>query len=217
MTTERKLIVLDVDSTLTQDEGIDLLARYVSDEAAKEVSDVTARAMAGELDFAESLTARVQALAGLSLRDVASATALVRLSVGAETLVRSAQAAGHLVAAVSGGFHEMIDPLAADLGLDMHRANRFEVRDGLLTGKINGPIVDAEAKSASLRQWAEHHDIAPSNTVAVGDGGNDVLMLSAAGLGIAYMAKEVARAAADIVIDTPDLSLVLDEIGVRRV
>ena len=217
MTTERKLIVLDVDSTLTQDEGIDLLARYVSDEAAKEVSDVTARAMAGELDFAESLTARVQALAGLSLRDVASATALVRLSVGAETLVRSAQAAGHLVAAVSGGFHEMIDPLAADLGLDMHRANRFEVRDGLLTGKINGPIVDAGAKSASLRQWAEHHDIAPSNTVAVGDGGNDVLMLSAAGLGIAYMAKEVARAAADIVIDTPDLSLVLDEIGVRRV
>jgi len=121
VTTERKLIVLDVDSTLTQDEGIDLLARYVSDEAAREVSDVTARAMAGELDFAESLTARVQALAGLSLRDVASATALVRLSVGAETLVRSAQAAGHLVAAVSGGFHEMIDPLAADLGLDMHR------------------------------------------------------------------------------------------------
>ena len=217
MTTERKLIVLDVDSTLTQDEGIDLLARYVSDEAAKEVSDVTARAMAGELDFAESLTARVQALAGLSLRDVASATALVRLSVGAETLVRSAQAAGHLVAAVSGGFHEMIDPLAADLGLDMHRANRFEVRDGLLTGKISGPIVDADAKSASLREWAEHHDIAPSNTVAVGDGGNDVLMLSAAGLGIAYMAKEVARAAADIVIDTPDLSVVLDEIGVRRV
>lgn len=217
MTTERKLIVLDVDSTLTQDEGIDLLARYVSDEAAREVSDVTARAMAGELDFAESLTARVQALAGLSLGDVASATALVRLSVGAETLVRSAQAAGHLVAAVSGGFHEMIDPLAADLGLDMHRANRFEVRDGLLTGKINGPIVDAEAKSASLSEWAEHHDISPSNTVAVGDGGNDVLMLSAAGLGIAYMAKEVARAAADIVIDTPDLSLVLDEIGVRRV
>lgn len=217
MTTERKLIVLDVDSTLTQDEGIDLLARYVSDEAAREVSDITARAMAGELDFSESLVARVRALGGLSLDDVASATARVRLSVGAETLVRSAQAAGHLVAAVSGGFHQMIDPLAADLGLDMHRANRFEVQDGLLTGRIDGPIVDAEAKRDSLFRWAEQHDISRSNTVAVGDGGNDVLMLSAAGVGIAYMAKDVTRAAADIVINTPDLALVLDEIGVRRV
>ena len=217
MTAQRKLIVLDVDSTLTQDEGIDLLARYVSDEAAREVSNITALAMAGKLDFAASLTARVQALAGLSLDDVVSATAHVRLSVGAETLVHSAQSAGHLVAAVSGGFHEMIDPLAAALGLDMHRANRLEARDGLLTGKINGPIIDAQAKRTSLREWAAQYDIAPANTVAVGDGGNDVLMLSAAGVGIAYMAKEITRAAADVIIDTPDLSLVLDEIGVPRV
>ena len=216
MTSERKLIVLDVDSTLTQDEGIDLLAEYVSPEAAHKVAEITARAMAGEIDFAESLTARVEALAGLSLDRVAEATGRVRLSKGADTLVRSAQAAGHLVAAVSGGFHEMIDPLAAELGLDMHRANRFGVHGTALSGHIGSPVGDAQAKEATLRRWANEHGIAPANTVAVGDGGNDVLMLRAAGIGIAYMGKEVARAAADRIIETPDLSLVLDEIGVPR-
>lgn len=216
MTSARKLIVLDVDSTLTQDEGIDLLAEYVSPEAAHKVAEITARAMAGEIDFAESLTARVEALAGLSLDRVAEATGRVRLSKGADTLVRSAQAAGHLVAAVSGGFHEMIDPLAAELGLDMHRANRLGVQGTALSGHIDGPIVDAQAKESTLRRWANEHGIAPANTVAVGDGGNDVLMLRASGIGIAYMGKEVARAAADRIIETPDLSLVLDEIGVPR-
>ena len=217
MTQQRKLIVLDVDSTLTQDEGIDLLAQCVSAEAAQQVETITAQAMAGELDFAASLTARVEALAGLSLADVAAATARVRLSAGARVLIDSAHAAGHLVGAVSGGFHEMIDPLATELGLDMHRANRFETQDGRLTGRVDGPIVDARAKAETLRKWAEESGVPMGNTVAVGDGGNDVLMLAAAGLGIAYMAKPVTRDAADRAIDTPDLSLVLDEVGIPRV
>jgi phosphoserine phosphatase len=213
----RKLIVLDVDSTLTLDEGIDLLAQYVSPDAAHTVADITARAMRGELDFAQSLAERVAVLAGMTLDDVAQATRRVRLSVGADILVASLHAGGHLVGAVSGGFHEMIDPLARDLDLDFHRANRFVVEEGVLTGQIAGSIIDAAAKEATLREWAALSGVDMSNTVAIGDGGNDVLMLKAAGIGIAYRAKPVAQAAADRVIDSPDLSLVLEEIGVARV
>jgi phosphoserine phosphatase len=217
MSAGRMLVVLDVDSTLTQHEGIDLLAESVSPAVADRVAVITARAMAGELDFAESLSQRVMELAGVTQHQLASASARVRLSVGAQTLVDSLHHAGHLVAAVSGGFHEMLDPLALDLGLDFHRANRFITKASVLTGDVEHPIVDAAAKEASLRGWAALNDIDMADTVAVGDGSNDIDMLRAAGIGIAYMAKPVLKEAADRVIDTPDLALVLDELGILRI
>lgn len=213
MSPNQILVVLDVDSTLTQDEGIDLLAAQVSDQVAREVAAVTESAMRGELDFEESLRRRVATLAGTPEAAVREASGLVRLSEGAQVLVDTLHAHGHLVGAVSGGFHSMIDPLADELGLDFHRANRLEVVDGVLTGALVGPLIDAPAKAATLQGWARGANIPRERTVAVGDGGNDVDMLSWAGLGIAYMAKPVARAAADVALDTPDLSQVLLLLG----
>ena len=209
MSAPRRLVVLDVDSTLTRDEGIDLLAGLVSPDTAAEVAAVTAATMRGELDFEESLRKRVAALRGVSLEAVAAATSHVRLTDGAHDLVSALHAHGHLVGAVSGGFHQMIDPLAEDLGLDFHRANTLEVSNGLLTGSLVGDIIDAQAKAATLAHWASSHSIDMANTVAIGDGGNDVEMLGQAGVGIAFMAKPVAKAAADLVIDVPDLREVL--------
>ena len=210
MSAPRRLVVLDVDSTLTRDEGIDLLAGLVSHDTAAEVAAVTAATMRGELDFEESLRKRVAALRGVSLEAVAAATSHVRLTDGAHDLVSALHAHGHLVGAVSGGFHQMIDPLAEDLGLDFHRANTLEVSNGFLTGSLVGDIIDAQAKAATLAHWAASHSIDMANTVAIGDGGNDVEMLGQAGVGIAFMAKPVAKAAADLVIDVPDLREVLD-------
>jgi phosphoserine phosphatase len=204
----RRLVVLDVDSTLTRDEGIDLLASFVSEQTAHEVASITAAAMRGELDFEESLRARVATLAGVSVEVLAKATAQVRVTDGAHELVATLHSKGHLVGAVSGGFHHMVDPLAEELGLDFHHANRLEVVDGLLTGRTLGDVVDARAKSDTLRLWASENAIDMTNTVAVGDGGNDVMMLRDAGLGIAFMAKQVAQEAADVIIDIPDLRLV---------
>ncbi len=209
MSAPRRLVVLDVDSTLTRDEGIDLLAGLVSPDTAAEVAAVTAATMRGELDFEESLRKRVAALRGVSLEAVAAATSHVRLTDGAHDLVSALHAHGHLVGAVSGGFHQMIDPLAEDLGLDFHRANTLEVSNGFLTGSLVGDIIDAQAKAATLAHWAASHSIDMANTVAIGDGGNDVEMLGQAGVGIAFMAKPVAKAAADLVIDVPDLREVL--------
>ena len=209
MSAPRRLVVLDVDSTLTRDEGIDLLAGLVSPDTAAEVAAVTAATMRGELDFEESLRKRVAALRGVSLEAVAAATSHVRLTDGAHDVVSALHAHGHLVGAVSGGFHQMIDPLAEDLGLDFHRANTLEVSNGLLTGSLVGDIIDAQAKAATLAHWASSHSIDMANTVAIGDGGNDVEMLGQAGVGIAFMAKPVAKAAADLVIDVPDLREVL--------
>ena len=212
MREQRRLVVLDVDSTLTQDEGIDLLAGFVSEDVAQEVATITAAAMRGELDFEESLRARVATLAGVSEDAVASATAEVRLTEGARDLVERLHSHGHLVGAVSGGFHHMVDPLARELGLDFHRANTLEVVDGHLTGQLVGEVIDAVAKRQTLRAWAADHQIEMAHTVAIGDGGNDVEMLRDAGLGIAFMAKQVARDAADAVIDVPDLRQVWDVI-----
>jgi phosphoserine phosphatase len=209
VTEPRKLIVLDVDSTLTRDEGIDLLANSVSPAIAAQVKGITAAAMRGELDFAESLRNRVAVLKGVSEDAVAAATAQVRLTEGAHELVAALHAQGHLVGAVSGGFHQMIDPLAQELNLDFHRANTLEVRQGLLTGALVGELIDAEAKASTLREWAASNSIDLAHTVAIGDGGNDVLMLRQAGVGIAFMAKPVAREAADVTIDVPDLREVL--------
>lgn len=208
MSGPRRLVVLDVDSTLTRDEGIDLLASFVSEQTATEVASITAAAMRGELDFEESLRARVATLKGVSEDILAAATEQVRLTDGAHELVSILHSQGHLVGAVSGGFRQMVEPLARELGLDFYRANTLEVAEGNLTGRTIDGLVDAQAKSDTLRRWASENSIDLSNTVAVGDGGNDVMMLKDAGLGIAFMAKPVAKEAADVVIDTPDLRLV---------
>lgn len=210
---DRLLVVLDVDSTLTRDEGIDLLAAQVSASVAAEVAEITARAMRGELDFEQSLRQRVATLEGLTVAGISRVTEQVRLTDGARELVGVLRENGHVVAAVSGGFHHMVDPLAADLGLDAHRANTLEVRDGVLTGGLVGPIIGSTAKAEALSEWAAEFGIPMENTVAIGDGGNDVEMLRRAGLGIAFMAKPVAKEAADIAIDTPDLAQVLDVLG----
>jgi phosphoserine phosphatase len=212
----RLLVVLDVDSTLTRDEGIDLLATHASQAAAAEVATITAQAMRGELDFAQSLTRRVRQLEGIPedvLRQVADT---ITLTTGARELVSTLHAHGHLVGVVSGGFHELIDPLAFELGLDFTRANRLGVSAKVLNGELVGPIIDAQAKADALREWAAQSEIPIAQTVAVGDGGNDVVMLRDAGLGIAFMAKPIAREAADVALDTPDLSEVLGLLGLPR-
>lgn len=212
----RLLVVLDVDSTLTQNEGIDLLAARVSPVAAEQVAAITDKAMRGELDFAESLTARVRHLRGIPEAVVAEVASQVILTAGARELVDTLHAHGHLVGVVSGGFHELIDPLVIDLGLDFSRANRLGINAQLLNGELVGPIIDAQAKTDALREWANLSNIPMEQTVAIGDGGNDVLMLRDAGLGIAFMAKPVARKAADLSLDTPDLSEVLGLLGLAR-
>ncbi len=212
----RRLVVLDVDSTLTRDEGIDVLAGLVSPQAARLVAEITTSAMRGETDFEESLRARVALLEGASSDIVDQAVASIRLTEGARELVSALHEEGHLVGAVSGGFHQMIDPVAKDLGLDFHRANVLQIQDGFLTGALIGEIIDAEAKARTLREWAQMNGVDMSHTVAVGDGGNDVVMLKQAGLGIAFMAKPIAREAADVTIGVPDLRLVLEAMGLAR-
>ncbi|GAB2970830.1 phosphoserine phosphatase SerB [Frigoribacterium salinisoli] len=209
----RFLLVLDVDSTLIEDEVIELLAEAAGSRDA--VASVTARAMSGQLDFAASLHERVATLAGLPLSAVDEVVDRVRVTPGARELVAGVHAAGGVVAVVSGGFHEVLDPLAADLGLDLWRANRLGVADGRLSGRVEGDVVDAATKAACLRAWAEEASVPLERTVAVGDGANDLLMLEAAQLGVAFDAKPVLRAAADVVLDRRDLSQVLPLLGLR--
>lgn len=213
MSTKQLLIVLDVDSTLTRDEGIDLLAEFVSKEAAADVVAITASAMRGEIDFSNSLAKRVALLEGITEDQIHQAVKAVRITDGAKELIEVLHAHGHIVGAVSGGFHQMIDPLALELGLDHHRANTLEIANGVLTGRLVGDIVTATRKAETLHEWAMKYHIPTDQTVAIGDGGNDVVMLREAGLGIAFMAKALAKEAADISIDTPDLRQVLDVLG----
>lgn len=212
----RLLVVLDVDSTLTRDEGIDLLAMHASPTAAEEVATITAAAMRGELDFAQSLTRRVRQLEGIPEDVLHQVADTITLTAGARELVSTLHAHGHLVGVVSGGFHELIDPLALELRLDFTRANRLGVSAKVLNGELVGPIIDAQAKADALREWAAQSEIPIAQTVAIGDGGNDVVMLRDAGLGIAFMAKPIAREAADVALDTPDLSEVLGLLGLPR-
>jgi phosphoserine phosphatase len=209
----RFLVVLDADSTLIENEVIELLADAAGSLAL--VADVTDRAMRGELDFAASLRERVATLAGLPTTVFAEVGALIRPTHGAQQLIDGLHAHGSRVGVVSGGFHELLDPLAATLGLDHWRANRLEVRDGHLTGGLVGPIIDAAAKATALTDWATVDGIARRGTVAVGDGANDLTMMRTAALGIAFNAKPVVRRSADLVIDTRDLSQVLPLLGLR--
>ena len=202
----RKLLVMDVDSTLIKQEVIELLAAHAGREA--EVAAVTEAAMRGELDFAQSLHQRVQALTGLPASVIGEVGARIELSDGAEALVQEFLAAGHAVAVVSGGFSQILDPLAERLQLTYAKANLLGITDGVLTGTVEGPVVDRAVKAQSLREWAAALGIEDRHTIAVGDGANDLDMLAAAALGVAFNAKPAVQAAADAVLNLPRLDVV---------
>ena len=209
----KRLVVMDVDSTLIADEVIELLA----DEAGcrAEVEAVTTAAMAGELDFETSLRERVRRLAGLEVAALDRAAARIRLTPGARTFVSTLQRMGFSVAVVSGGFTAFTDRLKADLGLDHAYANTLEIVDGRLTGEVVGPVVDRARKAELLREIAAAEGILPSQAVAVGDGANDLDMLAASGLGIAFNAKPAVRARAHTTVSVPRLDVILFMLGVR--
>jgi phosphoserine phosphatase len=210
----KRLIVLDVDSTLVRGEVIDELA--VRAGRAAEVARITAAAMNGELDFAESLRARVAALRGLPVEVLDEVRGALELMPGARTLIRTLQRLGFRCGIVSGGFTQITDPLARDLGLDFAAANTLEVADGRLTGGLVGEIVDRAGKARALERFAAEHGIPLDQTVAVGDGANDLDMLNTAGLGIAFNAKPVVREQADAALTTPYLDSVLQVLGFTR-
>ena len=201
-----RLIVMDIDSTLINQEVIDLLGEEAG--VGEQVAKITERAMRGELDFADSLRERVATLAGTPDTVFSEAYSKVRKSAGIDALVNEVHARGGLVGVVSGGFHEVLDPLAVDLGLDHWRANRLEVVDGRLTGRVSGPIIDADAKAEALTEWAQAAHIPLSATVAIGDGANDLAMMAVAGLSVAYNAKPIVRERADVEVEN-DLALVI--------
>ncbi len=210
----KRLIVIDVDSTLITDEVIDLVA----DEAGvgAEVAAETAAAMAGELDFEESLRRRVGLLAGAPESVLERAWERITPTPGARTFVRTVRRLGYEVAAVSGGFNYFAERLADDLGLHHTRANQLEIVDGVLTGGLVGPIVDAEAKAEILIRIAEEAMVPLEQVVAIGDGANDLAMLNVAGLGIAFNAKRVVRESADVAVNVPYLDAVLFLLGIAR-
>ncbi|NJC22334.1 phosphoserine phosphatase [Arthrobacter pigmenti] len=203
---ETKLLIMDVDSTLIKQEVIELLAAHAGREA--EVAAVTESAMRGELDFAQSLHARVAVLAGLEEEVISDVGTRIELSDGAEHLVEAFLESGHVVAVVSGGFSQILEPLAARLQLTHSKANLLGVDAGTLTGTVIGPVVDRAEKARCLRAWAEAAGIPLDRTIAVGDGANDLDMLAAAGLGVAFNAKPAVRSAADVAVDFQYLDVV---------
>jgi phosphoserine phosphatase len=208
----KRLVVLDVDSTLIRDEAIDVLAERAG--VAAEVRAITERAMAGELDFADSLRARVALLSGLTSADLAAVRDQLRLTPGARTFVRTLRRLGYHVGVVSGGFTFVTDRFVPELQLDFAAANELEVVDGVVTGRVAGPILDRAGKAAALRRFAEQFCVPLSQTVAVGDGANDIDMLQAAGLGVAFNAKSALRDAADTSVNLPYLDTVLFVLGI---
>ncbi|EMY35944.1 phosphoserine phosphatase [Arthrobacter crystallopoietes BAB-32] len=203
---KRKLLIMDVDSTLIKQEVIELLAEHAG--KLDEVAALTDAAMRGELDFAQSLHARVKTLQDLPLEVTEQVRGSVELTDGAAELVEAFLDAGHVVGVVSGGFSQILDPLAEELNLHYWRANQLGTSEATLTGHVEGDVVDRAAKEASLREWAKAEHIELSQTIAIGDGANDLDMLGAAGLGVAFNAKPAVREAADAAIDLPYLDVV---------
>ncbi|MBM3688294.1 MAG: phosphoserine phosphatase SerB [Actinobacteria bacterium] len=210
----QRLIVMDVDSTVIQDEAINLLAAAAGQADA--VAQITEEAMHGDLDFAESLRLRVAALEGLPESALAEVAQAVTLTPGARTLCRTLKRLGFHVCLVSGGFEEVVVPVTSGLDIDRIRANRLEVVDGRLTGRVVGDIVDRVGKRRALEDFAAELGVPLSRTIAVGDGANDLDMLEAAGLGVAFNAKPAVRAAADTSLSVPYLDSVLFLLGVTR-
>jgi len=196
--------VFDADSTIIRNEVIELIA----DEAGRgpEVAAATEAAMRGEVDFASSLRSRVSELAGVPVASFSRVLSRIEPTPGVRQLIAAIHERGGIAAVVSGGFHEILDTVAPDLGVDVWRANRLSVTDGILSGAVDGEIVDAAAKASSLREWAGVYGVQPSATIAVGDGANDLMMMDAAGLGVAFNAKPAVRLRADLVTARVDLS-----------
>ncbi len=210
----KRLIVMDVDSTLIQGEVIELLAEHAG--CLREVAKVTEAAMRGDLDFEGSLRERVALLAGLDASAIDAVRDRLRLAAGARTLVRTLKRLDYKFAIVSGGFTQVTDALVEDLGIDYSVANTLEIENGKLTGRVTGPVIDRAGKAAALERFAREAGIPVSQTVAIGDGANDLDMLQAAGLGIAYNAKPVVREAADTAVNVPYLDTILFLLGISR-
>lgn len=209
----KRLVQLDVDSTFIQQEAIELLASKAG--VLEQVAAITSSAMRGELDFEESLRARVALLKGLPSSAIDQVREEITLTDGAAELVEALHAEGHSVALVSGGFLNIIEPMIKSLSIKYYRANELEIRDGVLTGGLIGSIVDRAGKATALREFAELSAVSLENTVAIGDGANDLDMMAIAGLSIAFNAKPVVAQAADLSINEPSLKSVLHLIGLR--
>lgn len=207
----KRLVVLDVDSTFIQQEAIELLAAKAG--VLEQVSLITASAMRGELDFEQSLRARVLLLKGLPESAINQVQKEISLTDGAEDLVSTLHSKGHIVALVSGGFIDIIEPMIRTLSIKYYKANKLEVLAGLLTGGLIGPVIDRSAKATALLEFAAATGVELKNTVAIGDGANDLDMMAAAGLSIAFNAKPIVVAAADLSINEPSLRSVIDLIG----
>jgi phosphoserine phosphatase len=210
----KHLVVIDADSTLLQHEVIDLLGE--ASGSAEAVSKITRAAMSGEIDFGEALRQRVALLAGMPVSVLDDVRAQLRLAPGARTLLRTLQRLGYVAAVVSGGFAEVLAPLLAELNVDYFEANRLEIVDGVLTGRLVGEIVDRAGKARALRHFADEVGVPLEQTVAVGDGANDIDMLSVAGLGIAFNAKAMVQEHADAALSVPYLDAVLYFLGISR-
>ena len=209
-----RLIVMDVDSTLVRGEVIEMLADRAG--CLDDVARVTEAAMRGELDFEESLHERVALLAGLDASALDDVYDHIELAPGARTMVRVLGRLGYRFAIVSGGFSQITDRIAEDLGIDFAASNELEVVDGRLTGRIVGPVMDRAGKAAALRRFAQEAGVAPSATIAIGDGANDLDMLAAAGLGIAFNAQPVLQQAADTTVNVPYLDAIIYLLGISR-
>jgi phosphoserine phosphatase len=203
----RFLVVLDADSTLIRNEVIELIADEVG--RGVEVTAATEAAMRGEVDFATSLRSRVHALTGVPVSAFAHVLSRIEPTPGVRELIDEVHARGGRVGVVSGGFHEILDTIAPGLGADVWRANRLTVDGDRLSGELDGPIVDAEAKAEALAEWAHDAGVALSRTIAIGDGANDLRMMAVAGLGVAFNAKPAVRARADLVVGPVDLREVI--------
>ena len=208
----KRLVQLDVDSTFIQQEAIELLAAKAG--VLEQVSAITESAMRGELDFEASLRARVALLKGLPEFVIQQVQEEISLTDGAEELVAELHAKGHSVALVSGGFIDIIEPMIQSLSIKYYKANTLEIVDGFLTGRLIGPIIDRAAKASALREFATSSEVAMENTVAIGDGANDLDMMALAGLSIAFNAKPIVAESADLKINEPSLRSVQTLIGI---
>ena len=213
MTFVKRLVQLDVDSTFIQQEAIELLAGKAG--VLEKVSAITDSAMRGELDFEQSLRARVSLLKGLPRSVITEVQQEITLTDGAQNLVNLLHAQGHSVALVSGGFIDIIEPMISSLSIKYYKANKLEVVDDVLTGQLIGPVIDRAAKAAALREFSKASGVDIENTVAIGDGANDLDMMSIAGLSIAFNAKPIVVEAADLAITEPSLRSVIELIGLK--